>query len=956
MVIVPALGEKSDSPLGADKTFDERGGAGDTWSPKSRAARPLGLNVKKEEEDLMFPTTSRRSAHAPNPYRGASPRSSGAWRIALSVLCLIAGEASAAEIKGKATDTGGGAVPGAAITVENATTAALSVAVTDQAGAYSFPGLPAGIYRVIARAPGFSQVARNITLAAEGDHAEVNFVLAVGNLQSEVTVTASRNARDSLVIPLRAESLGEETMAATNPASAGELMIEATGVTPVGSGPFQMRPRLRGLDSTRVLVLVDGERLNNARTATDRAGVEVGLVDASSIESIEVVSGAGSVLYGSDALSGTVNILTSQPQFADPARFTGSADGYYSSNENGLRGNLAVGVAAPRYAFSLAGGKESFDNYKSGGKDGSVLEDSRPLYANKTLAQSDTGDLFGFNFKAFPDPFNAPFVRTSTEVPTSFMDGTTLNGNGIFSFNTKQNLRVKYFHREAKDVGFPDFVPPQFFQGIVLPHSKIDKASARYEVRSLNAWLSRLSVTAYYQEQDRLLRNVNIPVQFPAPTAGSFFPINIFRLIINSDTGQKVKTKGVDLQSTFLVSTRNVLTAGFTYYQDDSADYRTSSTQLNLVGNISLGARGPQANVFPALVPLGPPTVTKPTRVPNATFGDVAVFAQDEWDVSEKFRVVAGLRLDGYKVNTEVTTGYNVDAVIAGAKPPIDPATLPNPNGESISRTAFTGDLGLIYKQSEKLSFLAHYGRSYRHPNLEELLFAGPATIGSIAPNITVGPEKGDNIDLGLKFRSSKVQGSVSYFNNKYSDFISTEITALTASSSISQAINFADVRIQGVEGDIQGSWRQGPSIVSLFANGAYNKGEVLKGANPLAKTSIAGTPQDNITPFKMIAGLRLSDRKEHFWGEYSLRHQKQVDRVAATLKDSPFLIFQDLAALAGFTIHRLGVGYDWRKDRNSLGLTVNVENLGNTFYREQFQFAPARGRTITVGLRLRTM
>jgi outer membrane receptor protein involved in Fe transport len=661
------------------------------------------------------------------------------------------------------------------------------------------------------------------------------------------------------------------------------------------------------------------------------------------------------VLYGTDALSGTVNILTAQPTFSDKTRFTGSLNGYYSSNENGRRGNLGVGVSGPRYALSLSGGKESFDNYKSGGKDGSVLEDSRPLYANKTLVQADTADTnFGFTFKAFPDPFNAPFVRTSTEIPTSFLDGDTVKGNGLFSLNAKQTLSVKYFKREAKDVGFPDFVPPQFFQGIILPHSSLDKVSARYEARSINSWFSHLAVTAYYQKQDRLLRNVNIPVQFPAPSA-AFFPISIFRLVINSDTGQKVKTQGFDVQGTFLASPRNLLTAGLTYYQDDSADYRTSSTQTNLVGQVVLGARGPAAVVFPALQPLGAPSVTRPTRVPNATFADFGAFAQDEWDLSRKVRFVAGLRLDSYKVNTEATTGYNIDAVIAGTRPPIDPATLPKPSGDSISRTAFTGDVGLVFKQSDRLSFLAHYGRSYRHPNLEELLFAGPATIGSIAPNVTVGPEKGDNIDLGLKFRSSQVQGSLSYFNNKYSDFISTEITALTASSSVSQAINFADVRISGVEGDVQGARSLGGAIVSLFANGSYNKGTVLKGTNPLTKASIAGTPQDNITPFKAIFGLRLSDKKEHFWAEYSLRHQAKISRVATTLKDSPFLIFQDLAALAGFTIHRVGAGYEWRKDKKTVGLTVNVENLANKFYREQFQFAPARGRTLTVGLRIKS-
>jgi outer membrane receptor protein involved in Fe transport len=99
-----------------------------------------------------------------------------------------------------------------------------------------------------------------------------------------------------------------------------------------------------------------------------------------------------------------------------------------------------------------------------------------------------------------------------------------------------------------------------------------------------------------------------------------------------------------------------------------------------------------------------------------------------------------------------------------------------------------------------------------------------------------------------------------------------------------------------------------------------------------------------------------VSDRNEGLWAEYSFRYQKKVDRVAVTLEDSPFLIFQDLAALAGFTVHRVGIGYDWRKDRKTVGITVNVENLANKFYREHFQFAPARGRSLTVGLRIRSM
>ena len=83
------------------------------------------------------------------------------------------------------------------------------------------------------------------------------------------------------------------------------------------------------------------------------------------------------------------------------------------------------------------------------------------------------------------------------------------------------------------------------------------------------------------------------------------------------------------------------------------------------------------------------------------------------------------------------------------------------------------------------------------------------------------------------------------------------------------------------------------------------------------------------------------------------MRAQGDVTRVSPLLSDSPFLIAQDLFGLGGFTIHRAAAGYDWRQHGQSLSLTLSVENLTNVFYREQFQFAPARGRSVSLSLRI---
>jgi len=824
----------------------------------------------------------------------------------------------------------------------------------DATGRFQFTDLKPGMYRVTTSLVGFSDASRTVVVTSDSESLTVDFELELGSIKEDVTVLAARGERDVQVVPLRADAIASESIREMAATSTGDALVSAPGVTPVGSGPFQVRPRLRGLDSTRVLILVDGERLNNARTATDRAGIEVGLVDVDSVESVEVLGGAGSVLYGTDALGGTVNIVTNRPRFSDARRFTTGFDGYYSSNENGRRGTVTLGASDRRWAFSFKGGAEQFNDYKAGKN---FRESSQPFFDNGTIRQADTiDDPFHFTLKTFPDPFNAPFTRTTAAIPNSGMSGSSANASGMAMITPSQTLEMKYQHRRAEDVGFPDFAEPYFFQGITLPWSQLDKFSATYAFTNVTPAMTRLAITPYYQRQDRLLRN-RVPVQFPEPSP-AFFPIFVNRLDILSETRQQVWTPGVDVQATFLTRPNNVLTAGLTVYRDRSEDERTTTTARARIGQVGVGAFGASATVFATPVPVGDPVVDHPVRVPNATFRDIGLFVQDELDATSVVRLSGGLRVDGYRVETEATPGYSVLPLVVGAQPPIDPSTLANPNGEVIHRTAVTGEAGIVLWSTQPVSAFSHYVRSYRHPNLEELLFAGPATAGNIVPNIKVEPETGNNFDAGVRLRTSRFTGSLSYFNNTYENFISTEVVATITSqsgpSSLSQAVNLAKVRIQGLETEGSAPFAAGPLNLLPYGAVAYTRGTVLSGTTPLTGVKLDGQPQDNITPWKISLGVRASDKRERVWASYHVRTQADVTRISPLLDESPFLIAQDLFGLKGFTVHRVAVGYDWRKTDQRLGLVLAVDNLADRFYREQFQFAPARGRTVSLNVTVR--
>jgi len=865
-------------------------------------------------------------------------------RIALILAIVLAftTPAFAGSITGQVTDPSGGTLARATVRLVNLATGRTEATATDDEGRFSFPDLEAGPYRVLVSAQGFADASHSVVLAAADATSSLAVGLELGTFRADLTVTAARGDRDLQVLPIRAEVLDAHSLEHLTAPSTGDILVSAPGVTPVGSGPFQMRPRLRGLDSTRVLVLVDGERLNNARTATDRAGVEVGLVSPDAIEQLEVLGGAGSVLYGTDALSGTVNIITNQPQFTPERRYQMGFDGLYSSNENGRRGAVSLGVSDTRWAVSFIGGGERYDDYSAGS---AFRETTVPYFANGTIVRAVT------IVDEFPDPFNAPFVRETAVVPRSGMEASSANAAARVQLAPSQELLVKYQRRHASNIGFPDFEPPYFFQTITLPWSRFDKVSGTYSAVDLTPWLTRLSATAYFQRQDRLLRN-QFPVQFPVP--GGPATLSVFRLDIESNTRQQVDTPGLDVQATFLTRPNNVVTAGVTVFRDRSEDERTTQDTASILGQITFGQFGPSATVFPQPVVLGPGEPDHPVRVPDASFRDIGLYLQDEWEVSPDLRLIGGVRLDAYRVSTEATPGYDVESLVDGAAPPIDPATLPSIDGDRISRTAFTGEAGLVAWSSRPVSVFGHYVRSYRHPNLEELLFSGPATTGAIVPNTQVKPETGHNVDVGIRVQSARVAGSAGYFVNTYDSFISTEVVAESDGDPISQAINFSKVRIQGLEAEVDVPVAAGGLFWSPFADLALTRGTVLEGANPLTGERLDGKPQDNITPWKLSTGLRVSDRAERWWATYSLRSQGEVTRVSPLLSESPFLIAQDLLALDGFTVQRLAGGYTWTQGRQRLALTVSLDNLANTFYREHFQFAPARGRSFSVAVSVR--
>jgi outer membrane receptor protein involved in Fe transport len=168
----------------------------------------------------------------------------------------------------------------------------------------------------------------------------------------------------------------------------------------------------------------------------------------------------------------------------------------------------------------------------------------------------------------------------------------------------------------------------------------------------------------------------------------------------------------------------------------------------------------------------------------------------------------------------------------------------------------------------------------------------------------------------------------------------------------LAQTMNYADVNIHGLELSARAPFELRPGVVTVTAGAAFTRGDVETGAaSPLV--ALHDGPADNITPAKVVAAVRFTEPGGRWWTEYGIRTQADVTRVSPALLESPFLIAQDLLSLDGFTVHRISAGVDIARVPHTIGVVFAVENLTDEFYREQFQFAPARGRSFTVGLRV---
>lgn len=168
-----------------------------------------------------------------------------------------------------------------------------------------------------------------------------------------VVVTGTRTATSVAEAPVTTQVVGRQEIVETGAQNLAEALEEAPGIQLVrGIGGTGVR--LQGLDPSYTLVLVDGQRV----TGRVNGVADLTRLPAEDLEQIEIVRGPGSVLYGADALAGTVNLVTRRPTRPHEAEL-GVAYGSFATADLTAR----VAIARARWASAVVAGMHRTDGW-----------------------------------------------------------------------------------------------------------------------------------------------------------------------------------------------------------------------------------------------------------------------------------------------------------------------------------------------------------------------------------------------------------------------------------------------------------------------------------------------------------------------------------------------------------------------------------------------------------------
>ncbi|WP_299777522.1 TonB-dependent siderophore receptor [uncultured Formosa sp.] len=183
----------------------------------------------------------------------------------------------------------------------------------------------------------------------------------------EVLISVSKFGQMKRDIPQKVLSMSASEITINNPQTSADLLENTGNVYVQKSQLGGGSPMIRGLSTNRLLITVDGVRMNNAIFRSGNIQNVIS-IDPFSIHHTEVILGAGSVVYGSDAIGGVMSFYTKKPElaFVDNQEFSANSVVRYATANNEKTGHLDFNIGLKKWAFLSSVSYTDFDDLRMG--------------------------------------------------------------------------------------------------------------------------------------------------------------------------------------------------------------------------------------------------------------------------------------------------------------------------------------------------------------------------------------------------------------------------------------------------------------------------------------------------------------------------------------------------------------------------------------------------------------
>lgn len=253
---------------------------------------------------------------------------------------------------------------------------------SDASGKFSIKNIPPGKHLVEISHIGYNTIIESIDMNAD---ITKDFALTGSVIESNaVVVTGVTGATQLKKVPFSVSVMRKEDFFRNTSSNIIESLTKIGGVSTLATGPAISKPVIRGLSYNRVLTINDGVRQEGQQWG-DEHGIEV---DEASVSKIELLKGPASIIYGSDAMAGVVNIITNVPVQLNTIKANLSSN--YQTNNDLSTLNLNIGGNRNGLNWNIYTSNKAAGDYKNK-YDGRVF--------NSKFTENNIGGYVGYNGK-----------------------------------------------------------------------------------------------------------------------------------------------------------------------------------------------------------------------------------------------------------------------------------------------------------------------------------------------------------------------------------------------------------------------------------------------------------------------------------------------------------------------------------------------------------------------------